>query len=494
MVDTQKKSTQFAQQFSRLSEAYEKRYPRLINALKNESLLAKHGVVNEANIAQLGAMVDKTRTYLKYKNEQGTVNDLGLAAKFAIDLVTVGYTGAPPALMANIQQLRSQSGYVWYEATKAETTAGNVTAGQKLDNALEKPDVYAKGFGVPYTNYLAGPIAAGQTQLTGITLPRIPIRKRSVHVSASGLFGGYPIVATDSFGTGVGSGNGITFTVNYETGAFTATLAEAPTETVNVYVTFDYEAENPSGIPEINIDLQTKPVNAQVCALQAQVGLLKQYEMQSVLGIDAATRTAQKLAEELNREISTKLVDLAEEGANQGTPTYWVKNPAYQTGLEVQHQQSLDFAVVDMDGTIFDQADRGNVTTLIGSRKGVLEPYKIIPKADRTDIPAQQGTSLVGTYGNKPLIRAASLADEDAADENIIGKLLGVYRGAYPWDAALVIGVHMPIISIKDIPNADKILMTKQGIATWAAFSLISPAFTAKCNILSESPVEEESV
>lgn len=501
MVDTQKKSTQFAQQFSRLSEAYEKRYPRLINALKNESLLAKHGVVNEANIAQLGAMVDKTRTYLKYKNEQGTVNDLGLAAKFAIDLVTVGYTGAPPALMANIQQLRSQSGYVWYEATKAETAVGTdaitgnaITKGDTLDNALKRPDVYAKGFGVPYTNYLAGTIAAGQTALAEVILPRIPVRKRSVHVNASGLFGGYPIVATDSFGTGVGNGNGMTFTINYETGAFTATLAEAAAEAVNVYVTFDYEAENPSGIPEINIDLQTKPVNAQVCALQAQVGLLKQYEMQSVLGIDAATRTAQKLAEELNREISTKLVDLAEEGANQGTPTYWVKNPAYQTGLEVQHQQSLDFAVVDMDGTIFDQADRGNVTTLIGSRKGVLEPYKIIPKADRTDIPAQQGTSLVGTYGNKPLIRAASLVDEDADDENVIGKLLGVYRGAYPWDAALVIGVHMPIISIKDIPNADKILMTKQGIATWAAFELISPAFTAKCNILSESPVEEESV
>ena len=224
MGDTQKKSTPFAQQFSSLSEAYEKRYPRLINALKNESLLAKHGVVNEANIAQLGAMVDKTRTYLKYKNEQGTVNDLGLAAKFAIDLVTVGYTGAPPALMANIQQLRSQSGYVWYEATKAETTAGNVTAGQKLDNALEKPDVYAKGFGVPYTNYFVGTDVKDGSGSASITLPRIPVRKRSVHVNASGLFGGYPIVATDSFGTGVGSGNGLTFTINYETGAFTAAL------------------------------------------------------------------------------------------------------------------------------------------------------------------------------------------------------------------------------------------------------------------------------
>ena len=137
-----------------------------------------------------------------------------------------------------------------------------------------------------------------------------------------------------------------------------------------------------------------------------------------------------------------------------------------------------------MEGRIFDKADRGNLTTLIGSRTGVLEPYKIIPKADRADMPAQQGTALVGTYGNKPLIRAASLADEDTKNENVAGKLLGVYRGAYPWDAALVIGVHMPVIAIKDIPDANNVLMTKQGIATWAAFELISPAFTAKCNIL----------
>lgn len=486
MATQQKKSSQFAFQFNKLSEAYQKRYPRLVEALKNESMLAKHGTVNEANIAQLGAMVDKTRTYLKYKNEQGTVSDLGLAAKFAIDLVTVGYTGAPPALMANIQQLRSQSGYVWYEATKAETTAGNVTKGQTLDNALAKPDVYAEGYGVPYTNVKIGDTDGEDTLTLNAALKRVPVRPRSVTINVDALEGGYPITGTDSNGNGVGYGNGMTFTVDYTTGnvEIKFTGATAPATGKAIYATYDYEAENPSAIPEINIDLQTKPVNAQVCALQAQVGLLKQYEMQSVLGIDAGVRTAQKLAEELNREISTKLVNLADEGASTGNVATWVKNPNTQVGLEVPHQHSLDFAIVDMEGEIFDRADRGNVTTLIGSRKGALEPYKIINPKDRTDIPAQQGTSLIGTYGNKPLIRAASLVDGDSENENIVGKLLGVYRGAYPWDAGLVIGVHMPIISIKDIPNADKILLTKQGIATWSAFVKTSDAFFAKCNIL----------
>ena len=124
----QSKTRQFASNFNKLSEAYTKRYPRIMEALKNESMLAKHGVVTEANVAQLGSMIDKTRTYLKYKNEQGTVTDLGLAAKFAIDLVTVGYTGASNALLANIQQLASQEGYVWFEATKAETEAATEAA------------------------------------------------------------------------------------------------------------------------------------------------------------------------------------------------------------------------------------------------------------------------------------------------------------------------------------------------------------------------------
>lgn len=486
MGKTVKKSTQFASNMKKLAETYSKRYPRLINALHNESMLAKHSVVTEANDAQLGAMVDKTRLYMKYKNEQGTLTDLGLAARFAIDLVTVGYTGTPPALLANIQQISSQSGYIWYEATKAETTAGNVTKGQYLDNALRKPDVYARGYAVPYTNQKIGTTDGNKSITIAAGLKRFPVRPRSVYITVDALEGSYPITGNDALGNGTGFGNGLNFTVNYATGDVTInfTGTSAPSSGKAIFATYDFEAEDPSAIAEINIDLETRPVNAQVCALQANVGLLKQYEMQSVLGVDAATRTAQKLAEELNRSISTKLIDLAEGGADQDTVKIeWIKNPATQVGLEVQHQFSLDFAVVDMEGRIFDKADRGNLTTLVGSRTGVLEPYKIIPKADRTDIPAQQGTSLVGTYGNKPLIRAASLADTDSNDENVCGKLLGVYRGAYPWDTGLAIGVHMPIISIKDIPDADNVLMTKQGIATWAAFELITPAFVTKCSI-----------
>lgn len=482
--------TQFATQFENLATAYKKRYPRICEALEKDSILAKHGTVNESNIAQLGSMIDKTRAYLKAKNEQGTVTDLGLAAKFAIDLVTVGYTGAPPALMANIQQINSQNGYVWYEATKAESTYGNVNAGDTLDNPLKRPDVYAKNYGVPADEQIGTTTAAPVLNLAG-ALKHVPVRPRSVTISVDAENADFPIVGTDAFGNGTGFGNGITFTVNYATGDIAITFTGTnPGAGKSVFAKYDFEAEYKSAIPTINIDLETKPVKAQVCALQAQVGLLKQYEMQSVLGIDAATRTAQKLAEELNREISTKLVDLLEAGANAGgSAEVWVKNPAYQVGLEVQHQQSLDYALIDLDSDIYDKADRGAATFYVGSRKvGTAELTKIVPKADRSAQPAQQGTSLAGVYGDKPIIRAASLEDNAAGNANILGNILGGYRGQYPWDAALVIGVHMPIVAIKDIPDADNILLTKQGIATWAAFERISDAFCGKVTILDKTP------
>lgn len=492
-----KKMSQFAAQFENLASAYRKRYPRIVEALEKDSILARHGSVNEANIAQLGSMIDKTRAYLKAKNEQGTVTDLGLAAKFAIDLVTVGYTGAPPALMANIQQINSQNGYVWYEATKAESTYGNVTAGDTLDNPLRKPDVYAKNFGVPADEQI-GKTTGNPAPLTiAGALKHVPVRPRSVTISVDAENAGFPIVGTDAFGNGTGFGNGITFTVNYATGDIVIKFTgDVPAADKAVFAKYDFEAEYKSAIPTINIDLETKPVKAQVCALQAQVGLLKQYEMQSVLGIDAATRTAQKLAEELNREISTKLVDLLEAGAEAGGSTeVWVKNPAYQVGLEVQHQQSLDYALIDLDSDIYDKADRGAATFYVGSRKvGTAELTKIVPKADRSAQPAQQGTSLAGVYGDKPIIRAASLVDNASGNTNVLGNVLGGYRGQYPWDAALVIGVHMPIVAIKDIPDADNILLTKQGIATWAAFERISDAFCGKVTIVNKTPNQTDGI
>ena len=251
--------------------------------------------------------------------------------------------------------------------------------------------------------------------------------------------------------------------------------AFATTDNVTAFYATDIEAEG--NIATINVDLDYKLVTAQPHALQAEVGLFKQYEANKRLGINAADRTAEKLIQEMGRETSTRLINLADANVGAGTVTFNVTVPTGDTWPV--YKLGFKDKLVDANAAIYRAAGRGTGNCYISSINGD-KLLKKMPGFVDGGLDVIQGAVFSGTFEGKSDVLAPMLNDAAAADT---GYILNIFKSKQAWDGALVLGTYMPIISIKDIADAQNILSTKQGVAAWQGYLLTSPLFVAKTNI-----------
>ena len=218
-------------------------------------------------------------------------------------------------------------------------------------------------------------------------------------------------------------------------------------------------------------------VTAQPHALQAEVGLFKQYEANKRLGINAADRTAEKLIQEMGRETSTRMINLAVANVGAGTVTWdstvpegdtW---PVYKLGFKDK--------LVDANALIYRAAGRGTGNCYIASINGD-KMLKKLPGFVDGGLDVIQGAVFSGTFEGKSEVLAPMLTDTAGSNA---GHIYNIFKSKQSWDGALVLGVYMPIISIKDIANAQNILQTVQGVASWQGYLLTSPLFVARTDI-----------
>src|SRR5574344_1291304 len=86
----------------RLAEKYTKKYPGYMKAMETNSALSRSCSIQPHHYAQLGMMLDKTANYMKLKEEDGTLADLGTVPKVALDVVTVTFASSALNIMANV--------------------------------------------------------------------------------------------------------------------------------------------------------------------------------------------------------------------------------------------------------------------------------------------------------------------------------------------------------------------------------------------------------
>lgn len=461
----------------RLAEKYTKKYPGYMKAMETNSALSRSCSIQPHHYAQLGMMLDKTANYMKLKEEDGTLADLGTVPKVALDVVTVTFASSALNIMANVQQLPDQTGLIYYEQTKATTTRGNVTSGQILQNPLAAPDVYAQGYAGAQLPVTVGNTASGTKSYTfAAAFAKVPVRPRSVYVQI--VKGTETLFATDPNGDGKLFGNGILGTVDYETGDLALNCGADPAAVLPITCRYSTDVEAEGNISTINVDLLTKQIDATVYALQAQIGLFKQYAMSKRLGINASDRLAQKLSDEMANELTAQAISLIE--ANATGTTEW--NKARPQGVSwYMHKQEFKDYVNFAEGEIFKNAGRGGITCIVASQKAAIL-LKSMPGFKVASIPVGAGATLFGMYENVPVIRAPQIDDGDSS-ANPNGVCFPLYKGEQPYDGALVYGSYMPIVSIKDVPVSTNITMQRQGVATWGGFAVTAPNLITKLTI-----------
>jgi hypothetical protein len=454
-----------------------KKFPSIKRALESSMLAKINGGVEAHHYASLGRLLAKTKNYLSQKHEDGTIADLGLIPQYAQDLVTIDYAQNVQNIIGNTQVMLGQADIIYYERLTATSTRGNVTAPKTLEDALAAPQVYADGYANAGLTVALGTTTTNTTYNFAAGLASVPVQPRATVVYVTQT-DGTQWYAKDIDGVGTLAGAQFNGTVDYETGDVDLTFAEAPTAGWNITATYNTDIEAEGNIAKVNVDLDYKLVNAIPHALQAEVGLFKQYEANKRLGINASDRTAEKLIQEMGRETSTRLINLAVANIGAGTETWDPTTPAGDTWpvYKLGYKDTL----IDASTDIYRAAGRGSGNCYIADVNGNKMLNKL-PGFVAGGMDVIQGAVFSGTFEGTPTVLAPMITDGGQGSKN--GTVVNIFKSRQSWDGALVLGVYMPIISVKDIANAQNILQTVQGVAAWQGYLLTSPLFVSQAKI-----------
>lgn len=475
MAQTISKKSFSAGQESYAEKALRK-FPSIKRALES-SLMAKIGGGVEAHhYASLGRLLAKTKNYLSQKMEDGTVADLGLIPQYAQDLVTIDYAQNVQNIIGNTQVMMGQADIIYYERLTATTSRGNVTAPKTLEDALKAPQVYADGYANAGLTVVLGKTTAAATLNFAAGLANVPVQPRTTVVTI--VIDGVQHYAKDVDGIGTLAGDVFNGTVDYETGDVVINAAEEFEADLDVTAFYATDIEAEGNVAKVNTDLDYKLVTAQPHALQAEVGLFKQYEANKRLGINAADRTAEKLIQEMGRETSTRMINLAAANIGAGTENWSSVVPAGDTWPV--YKLGFKDTLIDASTDIYRAAGRGSGNCYIADVNGDKMLRKLPGFVDG-GMDVIQGAVFAGTFEGKPEVLAPMVADGGAGSK--AGTVINIFKSRQAWDGALVLGVYMPLISIKDIANAQNILQTVQGVAAWQGYLLTSPAFVSQAKI-----------
>jgi hypothetical protein len=456
---------------------YLEKYPKAMKALENGTVIKATGGLNgsagDHHVITLGEQLESYDILQQNINEeQNSLSALGALPNISHGVITINYSENPIAAIATVQTIAEELGRVYYLTRVAETVKGNIASADteilKFAETQTTLQNYARD---EKTSISLGVGTGSQTVFTG-TVATFPIRKQSFNVTIEDDATTY---GNDVNGDGEILGVKLYGTIDYATGDYSVTVSSAVALGKNVYASYqiDYEANEASAdvIPTIVPKFVPKTVKAQVFTLRTQLGLIERQVMANRFKLDAHKYTAEMLVEELNQEVTGKLIlDLYSNAI--GTQT-WNYNPASPVS-DFLHLKGLSRYVQRANSTIVENAHMGEGNVIICGYvfADVLkstggEYFKSIPTATKV------GPHIFGTYEGRLVIRVP--------DANIIPKdeALLIWKGLRPFEGAGYDAVYIPLITSGLLPMQNP-LVQQQAAASMQAVGTLNPNFITK--------------
>lgn len=442
--------------------------------LEKHSLLAKVRPITEMDHYNLGSQLEQFNEYVAMCEADGTLNQLGAIPKVALDVVTASYGSSPISVIASIQPIDDEHGVVYYKRLVAQTTRGNVTAGQEILSSDQAPQVepigYARDASIEYDT--AVDTAAGILTYT-FTLPQVPVRKykTTILIKANASFLG--LTCSDYEGDGVLMGKDISGTINYVSGSVTINLRNDPTGDANarnILATYSQDMAGAASIPKIIMENDSKPVRADVYALTDTIGLEKAYALRRRFGQTADTTMAEDLVSAINAEMCGTLISKLNSAAI-GSVT-WSKTPS--SGVSYyEHKQEFKDKLAECEAEIVKNAGRGNISVLIAGRN-VASVAQTLPGFVKLSDGNSIGPHIFGTLDGMVIIRVPQSGILNA------NHAIPIYKGANPFESAAVYAPFMPLVVTTALPTGQNPLLNQKAAAVWAAIEILVPNFATK--------------
>lgn len=184
----------------------------------------------------------------------------------------------------------------------------------------------------------------------------------------------------------------------------------------------------------------------------------------------------------MGRETSTRMINLAAANIGAGTEEFDIVVPTGDTWPV--YKLGFKDVLVDAGADIYRAAGRGNGNCFISDINGDKMLRKLPGFVDG-GLDVIQGAVYSGSFEGKADVMAPMILDGGAGTKT--GTVINIFKSRQSWDGALVLGVYMPIVSVKDIANAQNFLQTVQGVAAWQGYLLTSPYFVSQAKIIDSS-------
>lgn len=476
--------------------AESKKYKPYVEALQ-KSPLSKLRSISSYDVYALGSQLEAFETYKNFCSEAGTSAELGPLPKVAFDVITAVYGAGIIPVASSVQSIEEEQGIVYFKQLKAGNSRGNITADDVLFDAVNQPKKFPRGFAGSRAS--VQPLYSGSNTTGGFTnatteysgtLAVKPLRPNTLKVYVETLTlssGAVTSAVRDANIYGMDDGNGTILgkglygTINYETGAWTLNLTEAPTVDASnssrpIFVfDQDFEADGTT-IGEYKYVLTGKSIQAQVFALREQIGLLKSFSLQKRFGKASEDEMMNDLVNGLTEEAGGALIFSLIEGARSitGNSVEWNKF-SYQDWTT--HKLSFIDKLYEAEGKIYTNAGRGKVNVVIAGATAAswLQSMPTFKPINNT----VSGPHVVGTIGDITVIRVPS---------TILGveETIALYKGTGAFDTPAIWAPYMPLFASGSIPVLNNPMMKQGLVATWAGCETVVPQFVTEIKVINE--------
>jgi hypothetical protein len=454
-------------------DRYLAKYPDEMKVLENGTAIKASGGLNgssgDHHIITLGEQLESyDNLHNSVNEEQNSLSALGALPNIAHGVITINYSENPIAAIATVQTIAEELGRVYYLTRVAETVKGNIASADTEILKFAETQTTLQNYARDGRSLVSLGVGTGsQTVFTG-TLTTIPIRKQSFNVTVEDSA---MVYGSDVAGDGVIQGTGLYGTINYVTGAYSVTVASAIALSKNLYTTYQEDYEAAVSIPTVVPKFVPKEVKAEVFTLRTQLGLIERQVMANRFKLDAHKYTAEMLVEELNQEVTGKLI--ADLYSNAVGSVTWVYT-ALSAVSDFLHLKGISRYVQRANSNIVSAAHMGEGNVIIAGyiAADVLkstggEYFKSIPTATKV------GPHIFGTYEGKLVIRVP--------DSNIIpsNEMLLIWKGTKPFEGAAYDAVYIPLITSGLLPMQNP-LVQQQAAASMQAVGTLNPNFITK--------------
>ena len=407
----------------------------------------------------------------------------------SIALTLYQYEKAVIPYLCHQFDLKGNRGLVYYQKVTAESTKGNITAGDLLGSPK---DMSRQPLDFAGTRNVAkeevGTLASGTTQYTK-TLAVKPIQPGTLIINIEGVAGYFKDFAQEGapnevalYSVGGDLGHA---TLNYTTGALVIDLTNAPaTSGGKIYATYNADIQTIDGgkanIAKAQISLESKQLEAEDFSIFTETSIYQEALSKAIFGLDWNSQVDEALAALYNKEVANKIVaEIKAEIPDASIKTHSI-NKVTGGNNDLFNVQFISVVMGNLGKLITTASGIGNnkLSALV-CNIDVLPILRALPKFVAANADFEEvmgGMYLAGLYDGMPVI---------IGYDPILtsGEVMGIYKSKnkdfltpYCWGTFI-----LPII--RDIFDQDNLAVNRKQLISSAAGKVVAEKLASKITI-----------